>query len=545
MIQIFPRILLIDMNSFFASVEQQANPFLRGKPVGVCASLHQTSCLIAASKEAKALGIKTGTLVYQAKKICPKIILLPSEPEKYSEVNRRIVKIFRDYTDRLEVYSIDEAFLEIDELRINGLRISNSLIRNPKSANPIIIGAEIKERIKQEVGEWLTCSVGLAQNKFMAKLAADMPPASAQGYGGSAEALCEGGKPDGLSIIWSREQLREVYQGKQLRDLWGINRGWERRLAKIGITSPLQLLDYPAQNLISLFGKPGYYLWQRVNGYEVDKINPCGYTFNGSAARIGKRLASSVKTIPHLMRDLTQDPRLQYLTLTSGMGQETHNAVEQTIRAAPTNNDPPKSFGHSWVLNFRTTDKERLKPVILRLAEKAARRMRKEGFQAYGFYIFIRMVDGSFIAKSKKLKFAINTGLELYEQAMLLLDSELCHRLLSTIPAENSYKLSGDLSRGFGKIPDYLANPRLGDGNGFPAPVMHIAVGFRDLVKYSEQLELNFGLTDYGLNPQSAIRNKLIDQLDAINDKYGEFTVRSGLLTRTSDFAPDAIAFGK
>src|SRR3989338_3494860 len=124
MIQIFPRILLIDMNSFFASVEQQANPFLRGKPVGVCASLHQTSCLIAASKEAKALGIKTGTLVYQAKKICPKIILLPSEPEKYREVNRRIVKIFRDYTDRLEVYSIDEAFLEFSS---DNFQFSNPL----------------------------------------------------------------------------------------------------------------------------------------------------------------------------------------------------------------------------------------------------------------------------------------------------------------------------------------------------------------------------------------------------------------------------------
>src|SRR3989344_2741545 len=109
----FPRILLVDMNSFFASVEQQANPFLRDRPVGVVASMHGTSCIIAASKEAKELGIKTGTLIYNAKKIYPGIILLKAEPAKYREVNRRIVRIFRDYTDRVEVYSIDEAFLEL------------------------------------------------------------------------------------------------------------------------------------------------------------------------------------------------------------------------------------------------------------------------------------------------------------------------------------------------------------------------------------------------------------------------------------------------
>src|SRR3989338_10367339 len=141
MIQIFPRILLIDMNSFFASVEQQANLFLRGKPVGVCASLHETSCLIAASKEAKKLGIKTGTLTYKAKKIYPKIVLLQAEPEKYREVNRRLVKIFCDYTDRVEVYSIDEAFLEIPRLPDGQAK--------SKIQNPLIVGTEIKKRIRK------------------------------------------------------------------------------------------------------------------------------------------------------------------------------------------------------------------------------------------------------------------------------------------------------------------------------------------------------------------------------------------------------------
>src|SRR4051812_32759195 len=80
-----PKLMLVDMNSFFASVEQQANPRFRNEPLGVCASLHETSCLIATSKEAKKLGIKTGTLIYKAKKIYPKIILVQAEPEKYRE----------------------------------------------------------------------------------------------------------------------------------------------------------------------------------------------------------------------------------------------------------------------------------------------------------------------------------------------------------------------------------------------------------------------------------------------------------------------------
>ncbi|GEM_PF-131799 len=517
----FPKILLVDMNSFFASVEQQANPFWRGKPLGVCASLHETSCLIAASKEAKALGITTGMLVYKAKRIYPKIILLQAEPEKYREVNRRINQIFRDYTDQVEEYSIDESFLELN---------SNIEYRNPKQylnskhkyqnhgfenlnfehsnlfsasdlgfrilPNHLLVAAEIKKRIRHEVGEWLTCSVGIGQNKFLAKLAADME------------------KPDGLTIIW-RENLPEIYKSKQLKDLWGIGRGWEGRLGKLGITSPAQILDYPVQNLISLFGKPGYDLWQRVNGLERDEIGS-SLTFDGSAARIGKRLEAA------LPDDAAE---LRYAS-----------------RRRITSYDEPKSFGHSWVLNFRTTDKEKLKPVILRLAEKAARRMRRQGFVANAIYLSVRLVNGESKHQSKKLKFSLETGQELYEQALILW---------------RNWKFNAD--------------------------VMHIAVGFTNLAPRANQLELfdtkikksqitnnksqistnnqnikfqrapfgasnldlgiylDFGACDLELsNPR-----RLTHTIDLINDKYGEFTIRSGLLTKTSDYAPDSIAFGR
>lgn len=391
-----PGILLVDMNSFFASVEQQANPFYRGKPLGVCASLHGTSCIIAASKEAKQLGIKTGTLIYQARKICPQIILTEADPDKYRNVNKGLNKILSEYTDQIEAYSIDESFMD--------LRGSGS--------DPLKTAVKIKQRIQKELGEWLTCSIGIGPNKFIAKMASDLK------------------KPDGLTIIW-RDSLREVYRGVKLTDLWGVARGWQRRLQALGITTPLQVLDYPVGNLIAVFGKPGFYLWQRICGLEEDSVR--------------------------------------------------------------SEEDAPKSFGHSWVLNFRTADKSRLGAVVMRLAEKAARRMRKEGFEAHGIYLSITLVDGSYFHVSKKLKFAVSSGMEYFD-----LSQELWKK----------WKLNKE--------------------------AFHIAVGFTNLKPLVNQLALFDDRKD-----------RIKNALDAVNDKYGEFTLRSGLLVKTSDYAPDAIAFGK
>src|SRR3989338_7070070 len=466
----FPLIMLVDMNSFFASVEQQANPFWRGQPLGVCVSLHATSTLIATSKEAKALGIKTGTSIYKAKKICPEIVVVEAEPEKYREVNRRINQIFGDYTDRVESYSIDESFLE---LRNNPPQPSLTLREGVAAGkpplnegggrgsykNPLEVGAEIKKRIKAEVGEWLTCSVGISSNKFLAKLAADMPARHAsQGEAGGENTS------DNMTVIW-REHLPEIYRRKKLTELWGLSRGWAKRLVRLGILTPLDLMNYPVANLIAVFGKSGFWLWQRVNGLEIDKLRISDY------------------------------------------GLEEESAIRNS------QSDNPKSFGNSWVLNFRSRDKEKLKSVILRLAEKAARRMRGEGQVARGLYLSIRLTSGEHLGQSKKLAGPIETGLELYEQVMVIW---------------KSWQLQSE--------------------------AMHIAVGFTNLSPRVNQLKLklNCGLTDYGLNTKSAIRNlpglgqeSLQKCLDTINDKYGEFAIRSGLLTRSADYAPDSIAFGR
>jgi DNA polymerase-4 len=279
--------------------------------------------------------------------------------------------------------------------------------------NPIKVAVEIKRRIKDEVGDWLTCSAGLGNNRFLAKLASGMM------------------KPDGLSVVF-KDNLRQAYEGLKLSDLWGIARGWTARLGRLGITTPVELMDYPVQNLVSLFGKSGFYIWRRVCGLEEDSMS----------------------------------------------------ADEQ----------PPKSFGNSWVLDFRTTDKSRIMPVIMYLAEKAARRMRKEGFCARGIYLVIDCGGGKFgFAKSKRLGFLVESGQQFYEQANLLLA---------------------------GWRPD--------------AEVKRIAAGFMMLKQRASQLDM-FGDG----------QRRLLEAMDFVNDRYGEFFVRSGFLARCSDFAPDSIAFGK
>ena len=156
-------ILHIDMNSYFASVEQQANPFLRGRSVGVCAYLSDNGAIIASSREAKEKGIKTGCKVGQAKALDPNVILLENEPAKYRSTTEKIFRVLREYTDTLEPYSIDEAFLDL-----------TGWVENLEEAR--VLALKIQSRIKKEVGEWMHSSVGISTTRFLAKFAGDIAP---------------------------------------------------------------------------------------------------------------------------------------------------------------------------------------------------------------------------------------------------------------------------------------------------------------------------------------------------------------------------------
>ena len=234
-------ILHLDMNSYFASVEQQANPFFRNKPVGVCAYLSENGCIVASSIEAKKVGIKTGCKVYDAKKLYPKVILVENDPNKYRTVTKKLFNIMESYSSDFEAYSIDEAFLD--------------LTGYVKSFNEAYeIACQIRQKIKSEIGKWLKCSIGLSFTKFLAKFASD-----------SASV-------DQTLIIKSANELDDIFSRHKLTDIWGINVRIEKRLNNIGIRTILDLKNYPVQNLIQALGKYGYWLHCHLSGIEIDHL---------------------------------------------------------------------------------------------------------------------------------------------------------------------------------------------------------------------------------------------------------------------------------
>ncbi len=232
-------ILHVDMNSYFASVEQQANPFLRGKSVGVCAYLSPNGTIIASSREAKAKGIKTTCRVADAKILDPQIVFVENEPAKYRTVTTKIFSILKEYTDNFEPYSIDEAFVDV----------TNAVGSFEAAAE---IAEEMRQRIFSEVGEWLKCSIGISWTKFLAKFAGDTAPKG------------------GTKII-SPENLAESMDCP-VTEAWGIAKGMERRLRLLGITTLNELRLADPIRLKKSLGMVGYYFWANMNGQEISFV---------------------------------------------------------------------------------------------------------------------------------------------------------------------------------------------------------------------------------------------------------------------------------
>lgn len=232
--QITPRIVHLDINSCFATVEQQANPLLRDKPVVVAAYDSNSGCVLAASVTAKKLGIKTGMRVMEAKLICPKVVVLQPDPPKYRFVHNKIKRILKDYSTSVIPKSIDEFVFETVSL---------------KSWE---VSEEIKKRIKNEVGEYITVSIGISTNRYLAKVASNLQ------------------KPDGLSEI-NGNNIKDVFSKLKLTDLTGIKAGNSRRLNLYGIKTALDLLDAPIPKLKLAFGGIcGLYWYLRLHGMEID-----------------------------------------------------------------------------------------------------------------------------------------------------------------------------------------------------------------------------------------------------------------------------------
>lgn len=232
------RSLFIDFNSYFASVEQQLNPELRGKPIAVVPMLVDTTSAIAASYEAKKFGVTTGTLIADAKQMCPGLILVQAGHVKYIEFHHRLVEVVESVIHVKKVMSIDEMSCEL-----------MGSMRNEDRA--IQLAHDVKQAIREQVGTEMKCSVGIAPNDFLAKTATDMQ------------------KPDGLVVI-HQEDLPHILFPLELRDLCGIGRNMYNRLWKHGIYTVEMLCTAEKQKLREVWGGiEGERMWQRLRGEEL------------------------------------------------------------------------------------------------------------------------------------------------------------------------------------------------------------------------------------------------------------------------------------
>ncbi|MFA5130018.1 MAG: DNA polymerase IV [Patescibacteria group bacterium] len=412
----------LDMNSYFASVEQQANPLLRGKALGVCAYLHEYGCIIAASIEAKARGMKVGMRVKEARQLIPDAVFVQNDPAKYRTVTSQVFAILHDLSDRVEHYSIDEAFLDC-----------TGWMRD--EAEAAWMAVKTRERIRREVGEWLRCSIGIAPTRFLAKLASDRE------------------KPSGLTII-TLENLDSILLGMSLQDVYGIGRRMKKRIDALGYHTPLELKRAPVANLMQAFGIEGYLLWARLNGIQAD--------------------------------------------------------------ALASNDAPPKSIGHSYCLPMRVNREGRVRATLVKLAERAARRLRRQNLYAKSVLVSIAFRDST--ASYAPSPFGPPT------------DGVYQHRFDE--PVNDSYALVHAVLKLFDD---------LWDGH---RAISFLAVTYTEFTPPSHQMHLClFRPTTYNLRPTNS---GLSFALDVVNDRYGDHSVIFGsMFGITKDEAPDRIGFRK
>ncbi|MDZ7672165.1 MAG: DNA polymerase IV [Halanaerobiales bacterium] len=233
-------IIHVDMDAFYAAVEQLDNPKLKGKPViigGV--SLDNRGVVSTASYEARKFGIHSAMPIAQAKKLCPHGIYLPGRGKRYSELSNQIFEILKQITPKIEKISIDEAYLDIKGChRLYG--------------DSYKIAKLIKEKVKNQTG--LICSVGVASNKFLAKIASDLE------------------KPDGLVII-KDEEVAELLDDLSISIIPGVGQKTSKRLNEIGIYKIKDLKRLKIEELKDLFGKHGLSLYDLIRGKDNRKVS--------------------------------------------------------------------------------------------------------------------------------------------------------------------------------------------------------------------------------------------------------------------------------
>lgn len=233
------KIIHVDMDAFYASVEQMDNPELRGKPIAVGGG-GPRGVVAAASYEARKFGVRSAISGYLAKKNCPELIFVRPRFDRYKEISNKIRKIFHDYTDLVEPLSLDEAYLDVT-LNKKG---------NPSAS---LIAAEIRKRILDEVG--LTASAGISINKFVAKVASDY------------------NKPNGQKTV-GPEEVITFLEELPIRKFYGVGKVTTEKMYQLGIFTGLDLKTKTEDFLVAHFGKSGAYYYHIVRGIHNSEVKP-------------------------------------------------------------------------------------------------------------------------------------------------------------------------------------------------------------------------------------------------------------------------------
>ena len=273
-------VMHIDLNSCFATVEQQARPMLRGRPVAIANRRTEHTSIVTASYEAKALGVSVGMKVREAKKLAPGLVVLESDPPKYRYVYHKLMDIMKRYSAHI---TIDEGIIDFHQTTEDAQR-----------RDLVEVGHEIKNSLYQEVGKVMNCNVGIAPNRFLAKTAAGLH------------------KPNGLDVI-DHTNLRQTMATLKLRELTGIAYHNEDRLNRVGIYTPLEFLDADVTTLQKIVFKSivGQQWHQRLRGWEVDDVardvKTVGRQYvletrNLSRGQILQRLHNLCESVGHRMR---------------------------------------------------------------------------------------------------------------------------------------------------------------------------------------------------------------------------------------------------
>lgn len=309
----FRKIIHVDMDAFFASVEQRDHPALRGKPIAV-GHAGARGVVSTASYEARKFGVHSAMPSAKARELCPELIFVHSRMKHYQAVSKQVRAIFERYTDIIEPVSIDEAFLDVTDNKI-GART----------------GLEIAKRIKKEIREelGLVASAGVSYNKFLAKIASDYR------------------KPDGLCVIHP-DQALDFIDKLPIEAFWGIGPATAKRLHALGITTAPQLREVSLSRLTELFGKASLTYYNFVRGIDDRQVTThrerksvgCEETFgrdikgkviDEALASIINELAQRVNRRKFKGKRLTLKVRFpDFTTLTrSGSGHEVLDSVEK------------------------------------------------------------------------------------------------------------------------------------------------------------------------------------------------------------------------